>query len=430
MTSGAGGEGGDGDGRDKKPPEETPRRRTPPPGNRTPPPRTRGGSRSEVEHRAVKRERSRGSVFSRVLGRQGLDDALEERFKPYEYQSTRPILRWLFLSLILFVVVGAVAVFIDSGFRSSINEWQSQGLSEIPIGPEDVAQGALIADLELQDPDEVLCNEEELASASVIGQGCRSIERVFEYAAIEGFRCTTLEDLSSVVSTTRAPTADCDRIVDISTRFDDLNSRSNIINIFAVLMLIVVAFPFSSFTHRSSRNLRTLKSDGQRHSPDGTVIRFFIPILNIYKPLFMFVELFKASDPRVQEGDTELWKKKGGVSPVAVLWGLSWAAVLIFNPITVARLFFQDRADLADVGSATVGLIAADILIIVLGVLAILMANTLSKWQDLKAQRFGTVTVTPPRPRDPLEKALEEGIRRENRAETGNRGRGSRRRKK
>ncbi len=427
MASGA---GDDGDGPEKRPPAGSRRRPTPPPGSRTPPPRTRGGDRREVEHRAINRERSRGSVFSRVLGRSGLDDAIEERFQPYGYQSSRPILRWLFLSLLLFIVVGAVSVFIDVGFRNAVNEWQDDGFTEIPIDPEDVAQGTLIAELEFQDPETVLCNESELASASVIGQGCRSIERVARYAASEGLQCTTLEELSSVVSLTRPPAPDCDTIVDISTRFDDLNSRSNIVSIFAVLFLIIVAFPFSSFTHRSSRNLRTMKSDGQKHSPDGTVIRFFIPILNIYKPLFMFNELFKASDPRVSEGDTELWRKKGRVSPVSVLWALSWGAVLIFNPITVARIFFKDRAELSDVSSATFGLIAADILIIVLGVLAILMSNTLSKWQDLRAAKVGTITVTPPRPRDPLEKALEEGIRRQDKINAANRDRSSKRRKK
>ncbi len=428
MTAGVGGDGDDTP--ERQPPEDSGRRSTPPPGRRTPPPRTRFSSRNKVQHRTARRERSGGSVFGRVFGRQGLDDAIEQRFEPYEYQSTRPILRWLFLGLLFFIAVGVAAVVIDVGFRNTLNEWRGDGLTEIPVSPEDVAQATLVADLELQDPDELLCNEDELSSPSVVGQGCRSIERVTEYAASEGLQCTTLEQLASVVSVTEVPAADCDRLVDITTRFDELNTRSNIINIFAVLFLIIVAFPFSSFAHRSSRNLRTLKSDGQRHSPDGTVIRFFIPILNIYKPLFMFVELFKASDPRVPEGDTEQWQKKGRVSPVAVLWALAWGAVLIFNPITVARIFFRNRAELDDVSSATSGLIAADILIIVLGVLAILMANTLSRWQDLRASTVGTVTVTPPRPRDPLEKALEEGVRREDKDTSANRGRRSRRRKR
>ncbi len=423
------GDRGDGDDGEQKPGREE-RRRTPPPSGRTPPPRTRAGGPGEVEHRSISRERAKGSVFSRVIGRQGLDDALEARFQPYEYESTRPQLRWVFLALILFTAVGVAALVIDLGFRNQVGEWRDEGLVEIPVSPEDVAQATIVADLEIQDPDVELCNEEELASSSVVAQGCRSIDRVTEYAASEGFQCTTMEDLASVVSATTATVPDCDRLVDITARFDSLNSRSNIINIFVVLVLVIAAFPFSSFIHRSSRNLRTLKSDGQKHSPDGTVIRFFIPVLNIYKPLFMFVEMFKASDPRVPDGDTELWQKKGVISPIAVLWALAWGAVLVFNPITVARIFYRSRAELADVSSATFGLVIADILIIVLGVLAILMANTLSRWQDMKAARHGTVTVTPERPRDPLEKALEEGVRRTDRPAPESRGRRSRRRKR
>lgn len=444
---------GDGDRPEQDPPNGEERRPTPPPRNRTPPPRTRTRRRDEgnVEHRPAGRERTKGSIFGRVFGRQGLDDALQERFKPYEYEPTRPMLRWLFLALLAFVGVSAYALFADFQFRSQVNEWQGEGLTEIPIDNEEVASASFVmAALPPDTTVEELCaTEEEAVNAtptpdpeepdatpgpaigtSVLHQSCNALERVLEHADVAGIDCTTPEQFGTVVRDDLAEHPGCTRLVELSSRFDSLETDTTISTVLVILAFIVTAFPFSSFAHRSSRNIRTLKSEGQRHSPDGVVIRFFIPVINIYKPLFMFVELFKASDPRTPEGDSEAWKKRGVPSPIVVLWGLAWTAVVIYNPITTSQLFFRDRFDLADVGTTTTALVASDILLVVLGILTILMANTLSKWQDLRAARHGTVTVTPPRPRDPLEKALEEGVRRRDEEAAGTRSKRARRRKK
>lgn len=365
-----------------------------------------------------------------MLGRQGLNDALEERLNPYEFESTRPLLRWLILGLFVFAAACALAAFTDAEFRGQLEEWQSDGLTLIPLGPDDVAQASLVANIEFQDSENLLCNEDELASGSVVASGCRSIDRIIEYSASERLDCTSLEALASAVDTTLTPAPGCERVAELSTRFDDLNNRSSIISIVLVLILIVVAFPFSSLVHRSSRNLKALKSEGQKHSPDGTIFRFFIPILNVYKPLFMITEIFKASDPNVPDGDGKAWRKKGSLSPVAVLWAVAWGSVVIFNPITVSKIFFRDRDELADLTTVTGGLIVADILLIVLSVLAVPMAIALSRRQDSRAAKYGTVTVTPSQPRDSLERALDENAQRRGGSSAGGNERSSKRRQK
>ncbi|MDE0593242.1 MAG: hypothetical protein OSB68_08435, partial [Dehalococcoidia bacterium] len=57
-------------------------------------------------------------------------------------------------------------------------------------------------------------------------------------------------------------------------------------------------------------------------------------------------------------------------------------------------------------------LIVADLLLAVLGVAAILVALELHKRQEARHAKVGDITVTPPLPIDPLERALKEGIRR------------------
>ncbi len=443
------------------------RRPTPPPARRTPPPRTRSDRPErparDVEHRStISRERAGGSVFGRIFGRQGLDDALEERFKPYDYLSTRPMLRWVFLALLLFIAAAAYAIWADYQFRSQVSEWSNEGLTAIPIDNEEISAATRVYAfiVEPDDTPESICAAEEDAvnatptpnpedpdstprppiGTSTLHQACNAMERVFEHAVVAGIDCTNAEQFGTVVRGDPVEYPGCTQLFDLSKRYSSLETATIISTVLIIFALIVNAFTFSSFAHRASRNLRTLRSEGQKHSPDGLVIRFFIPGLNVYKPpsvacpywksMIMFVELFKGSDPRLPEAEHEAWKKKGAVSPVAVLWGIAWGAAVIFNPVTASALFFTRRDDLADIGSTFAGHIAADILLVVLGVLAILMSNTLAHWQDARAAKYGTVTVTPPRPRDPLEKALQEGVRRQDTNTEDNRERRSRRRKK
>jgi hypothetical protein len=349
--------------------------------------------------------------MGRVFGREGLDRALEERFKPYNYEPTRPTLRWLFIGLLAFIGVGVYALVTDMQFRNTLREWQSDGISQIPPSSEDAARALFAAEVQDNNPDEVVCTDEERSSGSVLGQSCSSMDRIFEFTAAVGLDCSTPQQLASALDNTGA-SPDCDRVVDVASEYSSLSDRSNIATYILILVLMFTAFPFSTFTHRSSRNLRTMKSEGQKYSPDGAVTRFFIPILNLVRPMQVFVEMFKASDPRVPEGDPQAWKKKGNVPPIAIIWGLLWPAMLIFNPILVQRAWFNERTDLSDVERTASALMFSDAIVIALGVAAILMARSLSAWQDVRAAKYGTVTVTPPRPKDPLEKALEEGIRR------------------
>jgi hypothetical protein len=349
--------------------------------------------------------------MGRFFGREGLDRALEDRFKPYTYESTRPTLRWLFIGLIAFIGVGVYALVTDMQFRNTLREWQADGVTAIPPSSEDAARALFAAEVQDNNPDEVVCTDEERASGSVLGQSCGSMDRIFEFAAALGLDCSMPQQLALVLDNTGASSA-CDRVVDVTREYSSLSDRSNIATYILILVVVFTAFPFSTFTHRSSRNLRTMKSEGQKYSPDGAVTRFFIPVLNLIRPMQVFVELFKGSDPRVPEGDPQAWKKKGNVPPIAIIWGLLWPAMLIFNPILVQRAWFNERASLSDVEQTMSALMFSDAIVIALGVAAILMARSLSAWQEARSAKYGTVAVTPPRPRDPLEKALEEGTRR------------------
>jgi hypothetical protein len=343
-------------------------------------------------------------------GRQGLGEALEQRFRPYTYESTRPLLRWLFLALLLFIAVAVLALVNDLKLRNAVDGWRNEGLTAIPLPEEDVARALIVAPLDVSSQ---VCAE-EMNEQSIIGDSCRSMTRVFEFAAESGLDCSTNQQLASITESAGVIAADCERLIDVSSEFGSLNDWSSIATYGLVVALIIAAFPFSSFTHRSSRNLPTLKSEGQRVSPDRAVLWFFVPLINLYKPWQVFIELFRGSDPLIPHRgtDTTLWKKRGRISPAVFVWAGLWSTMLVFNPITVPRGWYRVREDLADVSSTATALTIANVVLIALGVAAILMANTLSKWQDRRRTLVGEITVVPPRPVDPLERLLSEGVRR------------------
>ena len=167
---------------------------------------------------------------------------------------------------------------------------------------------------------------------------------------------------------------------------------------------MVVAFPYLSLVHRASRNLLPLKSEGQKHLPEWSVLHHFIPICNFLRPGQVLSELYKGSDPDVTTDEPTAWKSAGKVRVIVYLWWILWVAGWIFNPITVPR--FVNAQNLPELIDANDLLILSDVLLIFLGIVAVLMLRQLHVWQEMRFSRIGLITVTPPLPEDPLAVAL------------------------
>lgn len=172
-----------------------------------------------------------------------------------------------------------------------------------------------------------------------------------------------------------------------------------------IFIVIFVAFPYLSLVHRASRNLLPLKSEGQKHTPEWGVLHHFIPILNWFRTGGVLMELYKGSDPEVSTQDGLAWKQKGKVRPIVFLWWVLWVAAWFFNPIVVPR--YINAQTLPELISANDLLILSDVLLIVLGIVSVLMLRQLHIWQEMRFEKVGLITVTPPPPVDPLAEALQ-----------------------
>ena len=311
-----------------------------------------------------------GSAWRKVSGRDDLEQAMKARFDPYSYESNWKTLRWLFGLLGVWIVLSIALAFNDNSTANYLNKLSGMGLTNTPPG--------------------------DIYPATIV-----------EYSKLEGFNCTSEEDVIAF-------TVPCQRVVDIQQDFNSLRDRGNLMFAGLMVLLIIIAFPFSTIIHRASRNLPTLKSTGQKHSPDSAVIWFFVPIVNIIKPARAIFEVFRASDPTTSVNETEDWKRTGNIPPIAYVWALAWGVAFMFNPVFVqriyVRLFFGYETD--TIGGAISTLqttVWSDVLLAIVGLFAILMTGALHLRQEARHEKAGDFVYTPPPPElNLLEQAREE----------------------
>ena len=306
--------------------------------------------------------------MGRISGRAELERAKAKRYDPYSYESNSTQLMWLVVALVAWTVVALALAWQDRSTAALLVDLRDQGLVSAP-------------------------------PTRFSPQG------IIEFADREGIACNSASDIL-------AETPECTRLTDAQSEYSNVEGTGAILFVLLLITLLANMFAFGSFTHRASRNLLTLKSNDQGFSPEKGVFWFFIPVFNLVKPWQVYRELFRGSDPAVTTDDELAWKKKGKVPAIVNVWAGIFVAVFVFNPRTVDWLWYSTRETIRETVSALQARIIADFLLVILGVAAIIVVIELHRRQEARHAVVGNITVTPPRPVDPLEEALKEGIRR------------------
>ena len=308
------------------------------------------------------------SFIGRMTGRAELDEAKARRYDPYSFESNITQLRWLVIVLIIWVAVASALAWQDRSTAAILLDLRDQGLVSVP--PSQFS------------PDGIL-----------------------DYGDRENIACDSELEIKTL-------SYECARLMKAQRAYASEKDTGSILFVLLIVVLLATMFAFGSFTHRASRNLLTLNSKEQRFSPEKCVFWFFIPLFNLFKPWQVYRELFKGSDPDVPATDQLRWKTDGKVAVIVNVWAGIFVAVFFYNPRTIAWIWHSVRETIDDVVSAHRALMVADLLLASLGVAAIFLVIELNRRQEARHSKIGDVTVTPPRPVDPLEEALKEGIRR------------------
>jgi hypothetical protein len=99
--------------------------------------------------------------------------------------------------------------------------------------------------------------------------------------------------------------------------YDSLESGIGVLDI---VLYLATAVLFCVWAYRAYKNLPRLGIRGLKHSPGWAVGYLFIPILNWFKPCVVFLEMWKASDPKAPLDDAYAWQERSGGALVGFWW--------------------------------------------------------------------------------------------------------------
>lgn len=154
-----------------------------------------------------------------------------------------------------------------------------------------------------------------------------------------------------------------------------------------IVIFVITAVLFLMWLHRVYRNLPALGAQSMETTPGWAVGYFFIPFANLVKPFHVVREIWNKSDPQAET--LEGFGSYSSGTPALVGWW--WAFWIIAN--VSARIADRIAGDSETVGgmilAARLG-IAADVLFLVAGVLAILVVRKIDERQEAKARLTGT----------------------------------------
>jgi len=305
-----------------------------------------------------RREQPRGKVstaWRKVSGREDLERAMDQRYEPYGYESNAKLVRWITLGMALWIILLVGLALSDRSTASMFSRWEAEGFTTPP--PESLH------------PDDL-----------------------FPFAEAHGLACTSGEDIVAV-------TPDCERLFNFRSDVLSAKDRASWFVLGLFVLLLVLAFVFSLFTHRASRNLLPLKVAGQRFDPEWAVACFYIPVLNLWRPFQVFMELFRASGPYRSEEDPHAWKQSPPPTVVISWWPTLLASVAL-NPIVLG--FALANETLAEARSAALTHAWIDAWLIVPAIMAILVVHALHRRQEARFATVGPNKVTRPTPEPPF----------------------------
>jgi hypothetical protein len=114
-----------------------------------------------------------------------------------------------------------------------------------------------------------------------------------------------------------------------ATQIDGNDIRQLFVGIVHLLLYVVTAIVFLCWFHRVHGNLQPLNSPDLSYTSGWAVGFWFVPILNLYRPVQIAQVVWRNSDPETVEGDAAA----GGAGKSALI-GFWWAMWIISNIVS------------------------------------------------------------------------------------------------
>lgn len=175
------------------------------------------------------------------------------------------------------------------------------------------------------------------------------------------------------------------------------DSRQAGIGMVQVAFYLATAIAFLTWMHRAHKNLPSLGSRDLQYTPGWAVGGFFVPFLNLVRPLQVMREIWLGSDPagveRDRGADGAAARTALGTPPlVGWWWGFFIANGIIGN--VLARMSFAPDQSVDDLQSLTSLILVSDVLEIPGALLAAGVVGQITRWQGERhdrAQQLGDI---------------------------------------
>lgn len=188
-------------------------------------------------------------------------------------------------------------------------------------------------------------------------------------------------------------------ITDAEAEANDI--RQAIVGGLQLLTFVFTVIFFLMWIHRAHRNLPALGARDLKFTPNWAAGWFFVPFMNLFRPVQVVTEIWKASSPdrNAFEGtsDGTAWKS-APTSPVVGLWWAAWIIAGIVGQIA-ARLSLSAET-LETLLASSWAILFSDAIDMVAAVLAIMVVSNIDKMQEAKAAQIAPLGSPPPQVAD------------------------------
>ncbi len=180
-------------------------------------------------------------------------------------------------------------------------------------------------------------------------------------------------------------------ITDAEAEANDI--RQAIVGGLQLLTLVFTVIFFLMWIHRAHRNLPAIGARDLKFTPNWAVGWFFVPFMNLFRPVQVVIEISKASSPEINTPDGTSWKSVP-TSPIIWLWWVVWIIAGIVGQIA-ARLSLRAET-LETILASSWAILISDAIDMVAAVLAIMVVSTIDKMQEAKGVQVARLGSPPP----------------------------------
>lgn len=169
------------------------------------------------------------------------------------------------------------------------------------------------------------------------------------------------------------------------------DARQQIIGILQMVAMAANAVAFLVWFHRVHKNLPALQGRELKYTSGWAIGGFFVPILNLFRPLQVMREVWHGSNPTTLERDQMddgpmVRNQLGTPALVGFWWGLFLTASFLGN--LIFRLALSNDHSIDDLQRMTFLLVASDVLDVPAVLVAVRLIGRITEWQSLRMTRI------------------------------------------